>query len=390
MTAIKRTNTVLAVLFLLALFALCGVTLLSGRTIASKALSDLRTEGQSLTARMDAATADTEGAINTALRRGNFAVEVYGGALRLMGKRVSEDAAVADYTVVRLENGAITFCNLETETLPDNSAAADEVALWAQTLSEADIPLLYVAYPKKTPRTDNGLPPDLPDWPVLKMNALVQHMEERGVEVLDLRDSFEALGDYSHLFYRTDHHWNIEGGFFAFQTICETLRTEYGVEMDPWYENASHYNWEVLENWFLGSQGKRVGTLFAGTDDFTVMTPDFATDFTFSIPSRETMREGTMEETILFPERIAQKDYYNANPYTYYAGGDYDYVTIENHLNPDGPSILVVRDSMTCALTPFLALDCSTLTLIDTRYFKADVAAAALELQPDIVLVTRG
>ena len=173
----------------------------------------------------------------------------------------------------------------------------NRVRVWAQTLSEADIPLLYVAYPKKTPRTDNGLPPDLPDWPVLKMNALVQHMEERGVEVLDLRDSFEALGDYSHLFYRTDHHWNIEGGFFAFQTICETLRTEYGVEMDPWYEDASHYNWEVLENWFLGSQGKRVGTLFAGTDDFTVMTPDFATGFTFSIPSRETMREGTMEET---------------------------------------------------------------------------------------------
>lgn len=386
----KRTNTYLAALFLLALTALLGATLLSGKTIASEVLTDLRAEGQSLTARLESATGGAESAVNAALRRGNLAVELYGGALRLMGKRVSEDASVADYTVVRMDNGAITFCNLETETLPDNSAAADEVAGWAQALEQAEIPLLYVAYPKKTPRTDNGLPPDIPDWPVLKMNALVEHMRERGVDVLDLRDTFEGRGDYSDLFYRTDHHWNIEGGFFAFQTICETLRAEYGMAMDPWFEDASHYHWDVLENWFLGSQGKRVGSLFAGVDDFTVMTPDFETDFTFSIPSRETVRNGTMEETILFPERIGEKDYYNANPYTYYAGGDYDYVTIENHRNPDGPSILVVRDSMTCALTPFLALDCSKLTLIDTRYFQGDVAAAALELQPDIVLVTRG
>ncbi len=377
-------------MFLLSLLALCAATLLSGKTIASGVLSDLREEEKSLSARMDAATDDAEAGVNAALRRGNYAVELYGGALRLMGKRVSKDAAVADYTVVRLDNGAITFCNLETETLSDNSAAADEVAQWAQKLEQADIPLLFVAYPKKTPRTENGLPADIPDWPVLKMNALVEHMRERNVDVLDLRDSFEARGDYSDLFYRTDHHWNIEGGFFAFQTICETLRKDYGLPMDAQFEDASRYHWDVLHHWFLGSQGKRVGTLFAGTDDFTVMTPDFETSFTFSIPSRDTVREGTMEETILFPERIAQKDYYNANPYTYYAGGDYDYLKIENHLNPDGPSILVVRDSMTCALTPFLALDCSTLTLIDTRYYSGDVAAAALELHPDIVLVTRG
>jgi hypothetical protein len=230
----------------------------------------------------------------------------------------------------------------------------------------------------------------LSDWPVLKMSALVSALNERGVDVLDLRDSFEALGDYSDLFYRTDHHWNIEGGFFAFQTIAETLRTDYGLALDKSFEDAAQYNWDTLENFFLGSQGKRVGTLFAGTDDFTVMTPKFETSFTFSIPSREETREGTMEETILFPERIAQKDYYNANPYIYYAGGDYDYVTITNHLNPDGIKLLVVRDSMTCALTPFLALDCSELTLIDTRYYTGDVTQAALDAGVDMVLVIRG
>ena len=44
----KRTNTYLAVLFLLALTALLGVTLLSGKTIAAEVMTDLRAEGQSL------------------------------------------------------------------------------------------------------------------------------------------------------------------------------------------------------------------------------------------------------------------------------------------------------------------------------------------------------
>ena len=65
-------------------------------------------------------------------------------------------------------------------------------------------------------------------------------------------------------------------------------------------------------------------------------------------------------------------------------------MTIENHLNPDGPHILLVRDSMACVVTPFLALDCSTLTLVDTRYFTGDVAQLAQELQVDLVLVMRG
>ena len=144
-----------------------------------------------------------------------------------------------------------------------------------------------------------------------------------------------------------------------------------------------------MKDWFLGSQGKRVGTLFAGTDDFELLTPAFDTRFTFSVPSEGVERTGTMEQTILFPQRVAQRDYYGGNPYTYYGGGDYDLLTIENHLNPGGPRILLVRDSMACAVTPFLACACSRLVQVDTRSYEGDVALLAQELGVDMVLVLR-
>ena len=386
----KKPYTLTAVVFLVFIFGLLAFLLTDTLTIGKSMLTAWRSTEGGVVEHLDSATDSMEDALNTSLRRGNTVVELYGTMLRLMGKDVSEDPAIADYSVARMDNGQITFVNLDTMELPDNSETVNEIVGWSDTLAVKDIPLLYVAYPKKTPRNDSGLPVSLADWPTLKMSALVDALDARYVTCLDLRDSFEALGDYSHLFYRTDHHWNIRGGLFAYQTIAHTLREDYGLELDPFYEDASNYNSEILEDWFLGTQGKRVGASFAGADDFELLTPNFDTSFTFTIADDGTVRTGTMEETILLPERVAEKDYYGGNPYTYYSGGDYGLLTIENHNNPDGPVILMVRDSMACAVTPFMALGCSTFIQIDTRYYEGNVAQLMLELNPDIVLVMRG
>lgn len=386
----KKPYTLTAVVFLVFIFGLAIFLLTDVFSIGKTVLTAWRNTEGGIVDHLDAATDSAETALNTSLRRGNAVVELYGGMLRLMGKDVSEDPSIPDYSVARLENGQINFVNLDTLELPDNSAAVGEIVGWNRTLEEAGIPLLHVAYPKKTSRTDSGLPVGLRDWPMLKMSALVEDLRAEGVSVLDLRDAFESLGDYSHLFFRTDHHWNIRGGLFAWQTMADTLRADYGLALDPFYEDEANYHSEILEDWFLGSQGKRVGTLFGGADDFELLTPNFDTAFTFTVAGQGTVRSGSMEETILFPERVAKKDYYNGNPYTYYSGGDYGLLTIVNHLNTDGPVILLVRDSMACAVTPFMASACSTLVQVDTRYYDGDPAQLALQLGVDMVVVLRG
>lgn len=386
----KKPYTLTAVVFLVFIFGLAIFLLTDIMNIGRSVLTAWRNTEGGIVAHLDAATDSTEDSLSASLRRENVAVELYGGLLRLLGKDVSEDPAIPDYSVAIMENGAVNFVNLDTLELPDNSKSVSEISQWSKTLAEADIPLLHIAYPKKTARTDSGMPTGLEDWPVLKMTALVDSLRAEGVTVLDLRDAFESLGDYSHLFFRTDHHWNIRGGLFAWQTIADTLRTDYGLSVDPLYEDESNYKSELLEDWFLGSQGKRVGTLFAGTDDFELLTPRFDTAFTFTIAGEGVIRSGSMEETVLFPERVAVRDYYNGNPYTYYGGGDYGLLTIVNHLNTDGPSILLVRDSMACVVTPFMASACSRLVQVDTRYYEGDPSQLAIQLGVDMVLVLRG
>ena len=160
----------------------------------------------------------------------------------------------------------------------------------------------------------------------------------------------------------------------------------YGFETPAALTDPNNWDTTVLEDFFLGSQGKRVGSLYAGVDDFTIYTPKFDTDLTYTNSDGSFARSGTFEQSVCFPERVAEKDWFNGNPYTYYSGGDYGMATMVNHNNPDGPKVVLLRESFSCALAPFLSLSCSELTTIDPRYFTGDLMDTIEELNPDLVL----
>ena len=121
-------------------------------------------------------------------------------------------------------------------------------------------------------------------------------------------------------------------------------------------------------------------------DDITLDTPKFDTNLTYACPAYGFTRTGPFNQSVCFPERVEEQDWFNGNPYTYYAGGDYPLATITNHNNPDGPRVVMLRDSFACALTPFLALSCSELVTIDLRYFEGDLLDTIGSYDPDLVL----
>lgn len=137
---------------------------------------------------------------------------------------------------------------------------------------------------------------------------------------------------------------------------------------------------------FLGSQGKRVGTVYAGLDDFSVITPNYAADFTLTVPDKGIDRSGDYVNTLLVPEMFEKKDLYTDNPYAGYIGGDYGLCHIVNHQPPNDKRVLLVRDSFACAFTPYLAQACAELDTIDKRAFPQTIASYIEETKPDLVL----
>lgn len=327
-----------------------------------------------------ALTETAEGAANDDLDRRHWFIQLYGGVQRLLGRTVVEDDA---YTVVRLTDGALSFlteCH-DPEVLSANAAAT---AALGEALDRMGIPYLFITAPHKV-WTEDQLPAGVSSTVDEEADLFLSELEGSCVDVLDLREWFKANGTSSDWFFRTDHHWTPQAAFAAFGVLAGVLEEDYGIAVDPALTDGENYQTTVYEDLFLGSQGKRVGTLYAGTDDFTVYSPLFETDLTYTTSSGA-VRSGSFDVSVCFPERIAEKDWFGGNPYTYYAGGDYALARVVNHQNGDGPKILLLRDSFACPLAPFLSLACSELVTVDLRYYEGDLLELVEAEQPDLVL----
>ena len=327
-------------------------------------------------------TADA--AANSALDKGHLFIELYGGVQALSDRTVVEDVD-PQYSVVKLTDGTVTFINAEPKDVTGNGRA---VVRLSQALAEREVPLLYVQAPQKLQENDDRLPTGVTDYGNDYADQILGVLAENNVATLDLRETLADTGrDWSSFFFRTDHHWTPEAAFTAHQTLAQVLETDYGFTIPEENTDSAAFTRTNLSDFFLGSQGKRVGSLYAGVDDIEVWTPNFDTDFTYSIPIYDMERTGPFEESLLFPERIEEKDFFNGNPYTLYAGGDYPMARIYNELSPDRPRIMLLRDSYACVLTPFLALDCGELITVDLRYFHDDLLTYVDWLEPDLVIV---
>ncbi len=378
-----RKETITALLFLLTLLGVLlylGNLFLGGESAFRTALGALRRDPGSF----PAFVTEAEGELNEDLDREHAFIQLYGGFQRLTGRRVIEDVN-QDAQVVKLSDGALNFSYL-TGAPMDVSGLAESVNGLKDALAEREIPLLYVAAPQKV-QDSSLLPVGLTDYNNQNADQLLSALEEHGTDTVDLRPLFAETGRYADYFFRTDHHWKPEGAFLAWQHLAGVLEEDYGIGTNPAYTDEGNYEKVVYEDFFLGSQGKRVGTLYAGTDGITEYIPKFETSFTYECPSYPFTRTGTWEESLLFPERVAERDLFNGNPYTLYAGGDYPLATITNHMDPNGKKVVLLRESFSCALTPFLALSCSELTTIDLRYFQGGLMETLEEIDPDLVIV---
>lgn len=298
----------------------------------------------------------------------------------LLGKNVIED--VADNKIVRLKNKMLTFVCDPADVTP----SVDGILNIKNVCDENGIQLLYVQAPQKISKFDSQLPAGVQDYGNEIADDFLSQIDGT-VPYIDLRQTIYDAGINQYdLFFKTDHHWTPEGAFWCWGQVAQTLKSDYGLVFDDSICEADSYTWQTYPKWFLGSEGKRVGTIYGGIDDFTVITPKFETDFDFYVPSKGIERHGCFADTLMNKAMYETKDYYNANPYEAYIGGDFALNRIVNKVAPNHKKVLLIRDSFACAFTPFLALSCEQVETIDKRAFQGTIADYIAESKPDMVM----
>ena len=162
----------------------------------------------------------------------------------------------------------------------------------------------------------------------------------------------EAMGNTNksmNVYYRTDHHWTMEGAYLGYKEVMEEL----GKEAVP----LSDFEEITLEERFKGSLYSQA-PLF-GVEGDIVTFYDYK-DLDYSITYEV---DGKITDSFLVEDNFDIKDKYTA-----LFGGNYGRLTITNNDNPDGPKLIVFKDSYANSFIPYLISHYSVIEVIDLRY----------------------
>ena len=211
--------------------------------------------------------------------------------------------------VIKLNNGYLTETSQPAGEEQIN-ADIDAVAQYAAYCRGLGIRVIYVQPPYKISKYDPQLPDGVSDGHNESLDKLLDGLKQKEVEVLDLRAQMfmEGINQYD-LFYKTDHHWTTEGGFYAYQKIAERIASDTGTDVDPMLLDIHHYQIDNYPQWHLGSRGQRTGALFAGIDDYHLIYPAFETHiYNESDQSVKSLKDALIKMEV-FSDRSLQSRY---------------------------------------------------------------------------------
>lgn len=253
---------------------------------------------------------------------------------------------------------------------------ADSIFEFRSFLEEQKIPFFYVNAPHKICRYDSAVSGKR-EFSNQNADALVAMLRQAKIPVLDLRENLHRDGGdtarHYEAFFKTDHHWKPETGLWASGELAAYLSAHGLPLLDPALFSPDNYNKRILHDFFLGSHGRELTLARANPEDISLITPKSGCDLHYSayIPNRGHFEKSGGFDILFDPlqlEKPQKSEYYNKSAYAAYNYGD-NVSVITNNANPDGAKILLIGDSFTDVVEPYLALGLRRLDCMDLRHF---------------------
>lgn len=200
-----------------------------------------------------------------------------------------------------------------------------------------------------------------------KERMLFDNMSE-DIDSINMNKIFSGLEDKSDLYFKTDHHWQINGAFYAYERIIDIISKKNSQVM----EAKSREDFNVIKRTgnFNGYFGRQLSFVYPTDDAIEIYQPKE------SFPKYEKYVDGKLNNRLLL----------DGNFYEVYMEGNQPEIVIET--NRDNlPDVLIVGDSYTNVLEYLLFQHFNTTRILDYRYYdKMNIYDYVDKYNPDIVL----
>lgn len=231
-------------------------------------------------------------------------------------------------------------------------------------VGNASVPVYFGLIPSAAEIWSDRLPKGAP---TADEKALIDQLYfSTGASTIDLYSALEAHKGED-VYYRTDHHWTSLGAFYGANAIFDALG------MEPL--DLNDYKKTTVTDQFNGTLFSTSGVRWLPPDQIDTYIPNEGIKVT-------SWFNGTPEEGSLYVDSYLEvKD-----KYSYFLGGNQAQCVVEKE-GSDGPRVLLIRDSYSDSLTPFLTERFSEVHLFDFRYNLTSVQNYVEENNIDQVIV---
>ena len=204
------------------------------------------------------------------------------------------------------------------------------------------------------------------------IDSAITTFAESGIDFVDLREPFKNAYEIGNqIYYKTDHHWTTRGAFIAYTELCKKLRLE-PVSEEKFFKEA--------HGGFYGTTYSTSGFWFTPPDEIEIWKDP---ELTAQVKITEGGNTSDFD-SLYFYDHLEEDD-----KYPVFIDGNHALTEIINN-NAKGGTAVVIKDSFSHSIAPFLAENYKKLILVDLRYFKNSVSDLVKNENPDQLLCIYG
>lgn len=284
-----------------------------------------------------------------------------------------------------LKNGMLMYSQRK-RTSEDLKTYANNVVELSRYVEKHGMIFLYVQLPYKV-QGEEEYPAGVPDYGNRNADGIMKILLSKSVQTMDFRDIMkDKIIETEESFFRTDQHWKPETALWAAGELSKKLSQVDSEWKDyPEYRNSNNYRMEYHSNLFLGAIGKKIGSSYAGKDDFNMPIPLFENTIRYRVPRQEDSIDRTGDfETAFIESNNLKNDPFKVNTYAAYCDGDHYKEMITNKKALNKRNILMIRDSFSGTLMPYFAFYTKNITTLDLRSYKSRSVYDYIRLHPEI------
>lgn len=277
-----------------------------------------------------------------------------------MGKSLINDIILTDDKWLLKNPAWTTKYNEVDQAMP----AVNDLS---QFLKEQNIEFYFALPPSKTNALSFKLPSHIHTYAQENLNYFLNKLPA-DVKPIKLMEHFKknyTNEEIQSMYFKTDHHWNMDGAFLGYQYIMNTIAQQSSIYKGKEIKTEDYTRTCAPNTHLVGSFNNQLYQLIDATGEkLCYYTPKDGFNFT-SVAAKDV--NGTVYRTLYELYGVEKQN--DTTSYAGYYANDYPEIVIENNNAPNDVRALVLKDSFANAIVPHLAQSFKHTSILDLRHY---------------------